>query len=77
MAGKCKFRLDDGQIEVVDDLVAQILRTKTPDQRVAMIFHCGQRVRWAMEAGIRNFHPEWNDQQVAAEVARRLSNAEG
>ena len=31
-----KWRLDAGQIEVVDDAVAEILRKKTPAERIAM-----------------------------------------
>ena len=73
MAEKCKFRLDAGQIEVVDDAVAEILRHKTPAQRVAMIFHCGRRVRGAIEGMVRDRHPDWNEDQVATEVKRRLT----
>ncbi|NOZ20726.1 MAG: hypothetical protein GXP25_06510 [Planctomycetes bacterium] len=32
-----KWRLDLGQIEVVDDAVADALREKTPGQRMAMV----------------------------------------
>jgi hypothetical protein len=70
----CKFRLDAGQIEVVDDAVAEILRRKAPAQRVAMIFHCGRRVRWAIEGQVRHNHPDWSDEQVKTEVGRRLTH---
>ena len=69
----CKYRLDPGQIEVVDETVASILRRKTPEERVAMIFHCGGRVRRAMEGAIRHRHPGWSDEQVSTEVKRRLA----
>jgi hypothetical protein len=72
MAGKCKFRLDDGQIEVVDDSIARILRTKTPAQRVAMIFDCNRTMRQVVAGGIRHRHPDWDALRVAAEVARRM-----
>ncbi len=31
------FRLDDGQIEMVDHAMAAILRTKTPAEKTAMV----------------------------------------
>ena len=39
-----KLRLDDGRIEVVDDAVAEILRCKTPAERIKLGFnyHYGQ-----------------------------------
>ena len=32
------FRLDRGQIEVVDDIVAEILRRKTPAERIRIAY---------------------------------------
>lgn len=72
MSEKCKFRLDDGQIEVVDDAVAEILRRMTPAQRVAMILRLNRRLRIAVEGNIRSCHPDWDDAQVRAEVLRRF-----
>ncbi len=70
-----KYRLDPGQIEVVDDAVAEILRHQTPAQRVEGIFRCGRRVRNAIEGQLRHSHPDWNERQLADEVVRRLTHA--
>jgi hypothetical protein len=51
------WRLDPGQIEVVDEAVAVVLRAKTPAERIAI-------------AQIRARHPDWADAQVQVEVAR-------
>ncbi len=67
-------RLDDGQIEVVDDAVAEILRRKTPAERVAMIGDANRTMRAVIAAHIRSLHPEWDEQAVLAEVARRMSD---
>src|SRR2546423_630418 len=56
-----RWRLDAGQIEVVDDAIAQILRRKTPAQRVAMILDANQTMRLLLEATVRTRHPEWTD----------------
>ena len=70
---KCKWRLDAGQIEVVDDGVAEILRRKTPAQRVAMAFAADRTIRQVIAGSIRSRHPEWNESQVREELVRRMT----
>ena len=67
-----KYRLDDGQIEVVDDAIAEILRRKTPAERVEMICHCNEMMRTAIRGCLKTFHPDWDDARIEAEVARRM-----
>jgi hypothetical protein len=68
-----KWRLDPGQIEVVDDAVAEILRRKTPGERMAMVGDMWRFARIWVEAAIRSEHPEWDDATVSAAAARRLN----
>ena len=72
-AGDVKYRLDDGQIEVVDDRVAEALRAKTPAERVSMALDCNETARLVIAGYLRSRHPDWRDGQVRAEVARRMS----
>jgi len=67
-----KWRLDDGQIEVVDDALAEVLRQKTPAERVAMIFDANRTMRQVLAGGLRTRHSDWPDERVLAEVARRM-----
>jgi len=67
-----KWRLDPGQIEVVDDAIADILRRKTPAERVAMALDSNRTARLLVAEGVRRQHPEWADDRVRAEVARRM-----
>jgi hypothetical protein len=67
-----KWRLDRGQIEVVDDDLAEVLRKKTPAERVAMIGDAHQTARLLLNAGIQRRHPDWDEAAVARAVARRL-----
>lgn len=60
------------QIEVVDERVAAILRTKTPAERAAMAFEGNDMVRLCVAAGIRSQHPDWSERQVQEELARRV-----
>jgi hypothetical protein len=67
-----KYRLDDGQIEVVDEAVAVILRRMTPAQRIALMVDCNETMRAAIAGQIRSRHPDWRDDQVLSAVARRM-----
>jgi hypothetical protein len=60
------------RIEVVDEAVAEVLRRKTPTERVAMILACNRTVRRLIEGHLRALHPDWDDAAVAREIARRM-----
>lgn len=66
------FRLDDGQIEVVDDAMADIMRQKTPAEKVAMIGNAHRMAKRLMASGIRRMHPDWSEEVIREEVCRRL-----
>jgi len=68
----CKWRLDVGQIEVVDEAVAAMLRTKTPAERVAMANAAHRLARAILTAQVQRQHPDWAEPEVQREVARRL-----
>jgi hypothetical protein len=72
-----KWRLDDGQIEVVDDAVAEVLRRKTPAERVAMISACNRTMRIVVEGALRHQHPDWDAGRISAEVPRRMTRGTG
>jgi hypothetical protein len=67
-----KWRLDPGQIEVVDDAVAEILRRKTPAQRVELALAANRLMRLRIEGHLRTVHADWDDSAITAEVARRM-----
>ncbi len=66
------MRLDAGQIEVMDDAMAEVLRRKTPAERLAIAHGMWRYARQLVEAGVRWRHPQWDDRAVREEVARRL-----
>jgi hypothetical protein len=67
-----RWRLDDGQIEVVDESMAEVLRHKTPCERVAMALSASHTLRLLLEGRIRTRHPEWDDEHVAREITQRI-----
>lgn len=67
------WRLDLGQIEMVDDAVAAVLRGKTPAERIALAASANRTARALLASRIRSQHANWTDEQVHREVARRLT----
>lgn len=72
-----KWRLDKGQIEVVDDALAEVLRRKTPAERVAMVSSANRTMRLLIEGHLRTRYPDWDDARIAREVARRMTRGTG
>ena len=69
------FRLDDGQIEVVDPFVAKCLREKTFSERLEMVFDANRTMRLLIAGGVRTRNPDWSDEQIQQEVVRRILHA--
>ncbi|MBC8289786.1 MAG: hypothetical protein H8E37_05665 [Planctomycetes bacterium] len=72
-----KWRLDHGQIEVIDDAIAEVLRAKSHADRISMISDAHDTARQLVAGGVRHQHPTWNDAQVESEILRRLIGEAG
>jgi hypothetical protein len=68
------MRLDLGQIEVVDDRMAAVLRSKTGADRLRIIDALYRTARQLIEASVRELHPDWEHERVYRETVRRLSH---
>ena len=62
-------------IDVIDDDMAEILRQKSPAQRIQMAAEANDIARILAAGGIRYLHPDWTEGRVRQEVARRMLNA--
>ncbi len=60
------------RIEVVDRVMASVFREKTVAQKIAIVGQAHRTAKRLIAAGVRSEHREWSDEQIAAEVARRL-----
>jgi hypothetical protein len=60
-------------IEVIDDQIAEVLRRKTPAEKVEMVAAANRTARLLAAAGTRYQHPNWDDLQVQEEVIRRVA----
>jgi hypothetical protein len=70
--GSVKYR-----VERLDEATLQMLRSKTPAERLAIAFDCNRTMRLRLEGHLRTYHPDWDDAQVAAEIARRMARGAG
>ena len=62
------LRLDRGQIEMVDDQMAEVLRNKTPAERIRIGFNLWTSARNMLTVHLKSTHPEWNEDRVNREV---------
>jgi len=67
------MRIDPSRIEVVDDDMARILRGKTGAERLAIASGMYASARRMLLSHLAAEHPDWSEEQVMREAARRLS----
>jgi hypothetical protein len=68
------MRLDRGQIETVDPAMAQVLRGKTPAERLEIAFAIWKSVRTMLLTQLAEKNPGWSREQIEREGARRMSH---
>ena len=61
-------------LEIIDDQVAEILRTKTVAERFAMIDQFWRLASQMIRARVAHEHPDWSEDRIRREVARRISH---
>lgn len=66
--------LESDRIEIIDDIMTDILKQKTPYERLQIAFGLWRSARHQLFYYISSFHPEWDEKKVLKEVARRISH---
>lgn len=66
--------LDWRRIEVLDEAMAEVLRRKTPAERLQIGFGLWRSAQKLLRGQLASLHPEWDAQRLEREVARRLSH---
>jgi hypothetical protein len=62
------------KMEILDDAMAEILRRKSPAERLAIANGMWRFARDLLFANIAREHPDWTKDEVNRMVARRLSH---
>ena len=72
---KLKFMkrfIDASRIELLDPAMVEVLKSKTPTERLAMVFAANRTMRLRLEGHLRTYHPNWTDEQIQQEIAKRM-----
>lgn len=67
-------RLDPRNVEVIDDQMAAVLRAQSGADRLRIASGMFAFARRMILAQLRAEHPEWTEEQIRREAARRLSH---
>ena len=59
-------------VEVMEPMVVEILRQKTPAERLAIAFGMWDFAAEMIQANLHREHPGWSAGQVQRETARRM-----
>lgn len=65
--------IDPARIELLDPAMVQVLKNKTPAERLAMVFASNRTMRLRLEGHLRTHHPDWADERIQQEIALRMS----
>jgi len=68
------MHIEANQIEVIDDKTAEILRQKTPAERLSIGFSLWHSTNQLLPSLIKSLHPEWSNAKISREVIKRLSH---
>ena len=60
--------------ESMDDEMAAVLRSKTPAERLQIAAGMWRFARDLIVGVLKREHPEWDDERIRKEAARRLSH---
>jgi Rv0078B-related antitoxin len=61
-------------MDIVDDRVAEILRSKSPAERLAIADGMWRFARRMIREIIVREHPDWSEAEINRQVARRMSH---
>jgi hypothetical protein len=64
--------VDPRQIEVIDDVMAEVLRRKSGAERLQIASAMHGSARKTLTHYLASQNPDWNSEKLTREVARRL-----
>jgi hypothetical protein len=77
LVGEISVWLDPRRYEIVDDAMAEVLRAKTPHEKLSIAEGMWRMARDLIRDMVRHDHPEWTESEIAGETARRLMRGPG
>jgi hypothetical protein len=62
------------RIEIIDDAMVDVLKKKLPHERLQIAFGLWKSARYQLLNNLRTLHPDWDDDRIKNEVAKRMSH---
>jgi|PlaIllAssembly_1097288.scaffolds.fasta_scaffold191805_1 hypothetical protein len=66
--------VDERNIEIIDNQMAQVLKDKSPQQRLFIAFSMWSEAKKQLTHYLFSLHPDWDENKIQREVAKRLSH---
>jgi hypothetical protein len=66
--------LSGRHFESIDEIMAEIYKQKTSSERLQIAFGLWRLTRTMLYNCLRSMHPEWDEDKIRREVARRISH---
>ncbi len=76
MKEKSNFKLENRQIECLDDAMVEIYKKKTPIERIKIASDMWDSAWMQIDAVLSSLHPEWEKSKINKEIIRRLTHNE-
>ena len=68
------MEIDSRNIEVPDELMVEILKNKSPQQRLQIAFNMWSFAKKQLINYLHALYPDWDENKIHKEVIRRLSH---
>ncbi len=59
-------------VEVMDPMMVEVMRSKTPAERLAIAFRMWESARAMVLANVRRQNPDWSEDEIEQEVTTRM-----
>lgn len=69
-----QLKLESFHIEVIDDLMSEIFRQKSPLERLKIAFGLWNSARTQLFYYLRSLQPDWDEEKIRREIAKRISH---
>jgi hypothetical protein len=67
-------KLESFQIEVIDDIMIDIFKQKSPLERLKIAFGLWNSARIQLFYYLRSLQPDWDEEKIRQEMAKRISH---
>ena len=62
------------RIEILDDAMVDVLKNKIPHERLKIAFGLWRSARYQLYNYLHSLHPEWDEDRLKREIAKRMSH---